>query len=302
LDERHSWNFGTPARYNPRAPIAVYIMPDSLYRLSAFTIDPQGGNPAGVWFGDALPDPAEMQRIAAEVGFSETAFVAPTTGLNRTVRYFSPEIEVPFCGHATIATGVMLGQLCGAGTYSLTTQVGDIPVAVEQREGQWQATLTSVAPDSRPVALGLVDEVLGSLGWAVADLDLSIPPALAYAGAWHLVLAVNSAARLAELNYEFDGLKAIMEREEWLTLQLVWREESHLFHSRNPFPIGGVIEDPATGSAAAALGGYLRSANLITTPTTIVIRQGESMGRPSRIEVDIPIEGGIRVTGQAVQI
>lgn len=277
-------------------------MPDSLYRLSAFTIDPQGGNPAGVWFGDALPDPAEMQRIAAEVGFSETAFVAPTTGLNRTVRYFSPEIEVPFCGHATIATGVMLGQLCGAGTYSLTTQVGDIPVAVEQREGQWQATLTSVAPDSRPVALGLVDEVLGSLGWAVADLDLSIPPALAYAGAWHLVLAVNSAARLAELNYEFDGLKAIMEREEWLTLQLVWREESHLFHSRNPFPIGGVIEDPATGSAAAALGGYLRSANLITTPTTIVIRQGESMGRPSRIEVDIPIEGGIRVTGQAVQI
>jgi PhzF family phenazine biosynthesis protein len=302
MDECDSWNVGTLARYNPRAPIEVYVMPDALYRLSAFTIDPQGGNPAGVWIGNELPEPAEMQRIAAEVGFSETAFVSPTTGLNRTVRYFSPEIEVPFCGHATIATGAILGELCGAGTYSLTTLVGDIPVAVEQREGQWQATLTSVEPGSRSVASDLLDEVLGILAWDATDLDESIPPALAYAGAWHLVLAVNSAEKLAQLNYEFDGLKAIMEREEWLTLQLVWREKSHLFHARNPFPIGGVIEDPATGAAAAALGGYLRSAKLIKTPTTIVIRQGEAMGRPSRIQVDIPIEGGILVTGQAVRI
>jgi PhzF family phenazine biosynthesis protein len=277
-------------------------MPDALYRLSAFTIDPQGGNPAGVWLGDVLPDLAEMQRIAAEVGFSETAFVAPMAGLSRTVRYFSPEIEVPFCGHATIATGVILGQLCGAGTYRLTTQVGDIPVAVEQRKGQWQATLTSVEPESRSVSAELLAEVLAALRWDAMDLDLSIPPALAYAGAWHLVVAVNSAARLAELDYEFEALKAIMIREEWLTLQLVWREESHLFHARNPFPIGGVIEDPATGAAAAALGGYLRSVTLIPTPATIVIRQGEAMGRSSLIQVDIPVSGGIRVTGQAVRI
>jgi PhzF family phenazine biosynthesis protein len=302
LYECDVWNSVTPARYNPRAPIAVYAMPDALYRLSAFTIDPQGGNPAGVWLGDALPDPAEMQRIAAEVGFSETAFVAPMAGLSRTVRYFSPEIEVPFCGHATIATGVILGQLCGAGTYSLATPVGEIPVAVEQCEGQWQATLTSVEPESRSVSANLLAEVLATLRWDAADLDESIPPALAYAGAWHLVVAVNSAARLAALDYEFESLKAIMIREDWLTLQLVWREDSHLFHSRNPFPIGGVMEDPATGSAAAALGGYLRSATLISPPVTIQIHQGETMGRPSRIQVDIPVRGGIRVTGQAVRL
>ena len=104
--------------------------PGSLHCLAAFTSDPQGGNPAGVWVGEALPAPGEMQRIAAEVGFSETAFVAPGVGFARTVRYYSPEIEVPFCGHATIATGVVLGETGGAGTYRLATAVGEVPVAV----------------------------------------------------------------------------------------------------------------------------------------------------------------------------
>lgn len=74
------------------------------------------------------------------------------------------------------------------------------------------------------------------------------------------------------------------------------------FHSRNPFPVGGVIEDPATGAAAAALGGYLREAKLITVPITILIRQGEAMGRPSRLTVEIPATGGFVVTGTAFPI
>lgn len=274
----------------------------ALHRLTAFTIDPKGGNPAGVWLGDSLPLPEEMQRIAGEVGFSETAFVAPQTGLTRTVRYFSPEMEVPFCGHATIATGVLLGELCGAGRYCFATQVGDIAVEVAAIEGQWQATLTSVEPEARLAEADLVAEVLGALGWSVTELDPAIPPAWAYGGSWHLVLAAASAARLAELEYDFEGLRAIMTREGLLTIQLIWREEAQLFQSRNPFPVGGVIEDPATGSAAAALGGYLRSATLVTEPTTILIRQGEAMGRPSRIQVEIPVRGGIRVTGQAVRL
>jgi PhzF family phenazine biosynthesis protein len=83
---------------------------------------------------------------------------------------------------------------------------------------------------------------------------------------------------------------------------LVWRESDAVFHSRNPFPVGGVVEDPATGSAAAALGGYLRSAGLITVPGSFGIRQGEVMGRPSWIGVEVPVTGGIVVTGRAVRI
>ncbi len=273
-----------------------------LYRLSAFTTTPDGGNPAGVWVGDTLPEPEVMQRIAAEVGFSETAFVAPAVGSDRTVRYYSPEMEVPFCGHATIATGVVLGENDGEGTYRLATSVGSVPVSVRQQDGHYEASLTSVEPRYTPASPPLVNESLSALGWTQDDLDGSIPPARAYAGAWHLVLAVADAPRLAELNYDFERLKALMLREGLLTLQLVWQENATVYHSRNPFPVGGIVEDPATGAAAAALGGYLRAAGLVTVPTTLLIRQGEAMGRPSQLGVQIPVSGGIVVTGKAIRI
>ena len=274
----------------------------SLNRVAAFTTSPEGGNPAGVWVGDALPDPEIMQRIAAEVGFSETAFVAPSTGYDRTVRYFSPEAEVSFCGHATIATGVVLGDASGDGTYRLATAVGEVPVTVRPRNGHKEASLTSVEPKHTPASDTLIDEVLSTLGWEADELDSSIPPVRAYAGAWHLVLAAGTSNRLAKLQYDFEKLKALMLHDGLTTLQLVWRESSDVFHSRNPFPVGGVVEDPATGAAAAALGGYLRAAELIPVPSTIVIRQGEAMGRPCRLVVDIPVTGGIVVTGAAVRL
>lgn len=269
-------------------------------RYAAFASRPHEGNPAGVWIGDALPRPAAMQQMAAEVGFSETAFVAPAAGPDRTARYYSPEAEVSFCGHATIATGVVLGETVGAGTYRLATAVGEVPVVVKMREGRWEASLTSVEPAHEPAPESLVAGALDALRWEAGDLDRAIPPARAYAGAWHLVLAVGEPGRLADLDYDFEALKALMLRDGLTTLQLVWRERPDLFHSRNPFPVGGVVEDPATGAAAAALGGYLRDAGLVSAPTEIVVRQGEAMGRPGRIVVGIPSAAGIVVTGTAV--
>lgn len=277
----------------------------TLYRLSAFTTTPEGGNPAGVWIGDALPDPAEMQRIAVEVGFSETAFLAPAAGRQRTTRYYSPEAEVPFCGHATIAAGVQLGELDGAGEYTLETAAGVVPVRVGMRDGIPEAALTSVEPKHRAVPPDLFRDVLAAMHWNAAELDPAIPPALAYAGAWHLVIAVIaavSAERLARLDYDFERLKALMLEADLTTIQLIWRERADVFHARDPFPVGGVVEDPATGAAAAALGGYLRDAKLTAAPATILIRQGEAMGRPSRLMVTIPEAGGIIVRGHAVRL
>ncbi len=274
----------------------------TLYRRVAFTDTPKGGNPAGVWVGETLPSVDVMQRIAAEVGYSETAFVAPTSGQNRTIHYYSPEIEVPFCGHATIATGVVLGETEGDGTYRLATPVGEVSITVHSQGGVREASLTSVEPRYTGASDVLVNEALSALGWQASDVDISIPPARAYAGAWHLVLAVNDPHRLAKLNYDFERLKTLMLREGLTTLQLVWRESTNVFHSRNPFPVGGVVEDPATGAAAAALGGYLREAELVAAPSTIFIRQGEAMGCPSRLTVEIPATGGIVVRGTAVPI
>ena len=275
---------------------------EALYRRSAFSDRPGGGNPAGVWIGEALPAADVMQRIAAEVGYSETAFVAPAQGRIRTIRYYSPEMEVPFCGHATIATGVVLGETEGDGQYRLMTSVGEVTVEVQSKAGMREAALTSVEPRQAAIDDQVLNDVLAAHGWGAADLDGAVPAIKAYAGAWHLVLAVRQRSRLDELQYDFEGLKAIMTSENLTTLQLVWRENDRLFHARNPFPVGGIVEDPATGAAAAALGGYLRDAGLIDVPASILILQGEAMGRPSRLTVEIPTAGGIVVRGTAVPI
>lgn len=271
-----------------------------LYRYAAFTTSPLGGNPAGVWVGDTLPDAATMQRIAAEVGYSETAFITPASGHDRTVRYYSPQAEVPFCGHATIASGVVLAEREGEGTYRFATLVGNVPVEVRTSGGQREASLTSVATRHERADEALVDGALAALRWSRDDLDSSIPPARAYAGAWHLVLAVRQRERLAALDYDFGALLALMQADSLTTLQLVWREGDGVLHARNPFPVGGIVEDPATGAAAAALGGYLRDAGIVAAPASLTIHQGADMGRPSRIAVEIPPSGGIVVRGAAV--
>jgi len=275
-------------------------MRTAFHRYAAFTTSPKGGNPAGVWIGEELPVASEMQRIAAEAGLPDTAFVAPARSLERDIRYYSPEAEVGFCGHATIATGVILGKEAGAGTYRFSTRVGEVPVVVRQRDSQWEASLTSVVPKHEAAPAALVADALRALGWSEGDLDSAIPPARVYAGNWHLVIAAATQARLAALNYDFAQLKAVMLADGLATLQLIWRERPDLFHSRNPFPVGGVVEDPASGSAAAAFAGYLRDTGLLAAPAAILIRQGETMGRPSRLVVDIPVAGGIVVSGNAV--
>lgn len=274
----------------------------SLHRLSAFTDRPEGGNRAGVWVGDTLPPPAQMQAIAADVGYSETAFLAPASGKSRQIRYYSPAAEVSFCGHATIAAGALLGRLSGAGRYRLSTRAGEVSVEAKPGDQRWRASLLSVPTRHAPAPPALLDSALALLGWSDADLDPDIPPVVAYAGAWHLVLATPSATRLAALDYDFDALQALMLAHELTTVQLLRRTGDGLFESRNPFPVGGVVEDPATGAAAAAFAGYLRDAGLVAAPARLQIRQGHHMGRPSLIDVDIPATGGVLVSGEAVEL
>ncbi|WP_121745356.1 PhzF family phenazine biosynthesis isomerase [Streptomyces sp. E2N166] len=275
-------------------------------RYSAFTHDPVGGNPAGVVLDASGLDSTAMRAIAAEVGYSETAFVTGGDAAERRfrVRYFSPLAEVAFCGHATVALAVALAERMGPGEIVLDTPAGEIPVSTTADDaGAVRATLTSVPTRSRPALATELDSTLRALGWAPDDLDPALPPHVAFGGNDHLVLAVASRARLADLDYDFDGLAEVMRRHDWTTVDLVWRESPERFHARNPFPVGGVVEDPATGAAAAAFGGYLRELGLVARPGTIAIRQGEDMGRPSDLLIDVsPRDPRTRVTGQAVPI
>ena len=276
-----------------------------ILRYTAFSSDPAGGNPAGVVLDARGLDDAAMLAAAAEVGYSETAFLLPTDRDRvMDVRYFSPLAEVPFCGHATIATAVAYAERHGAGDLTLNTRAGTVPVhTAAAAAGALTATLVSVPPKSEELPGPVLAELLGILGWTAGDLHDALPPRVAFGGAWHPILATSSRDRLAELDYDMDALRALMLRHDWTTIDLVWREAPDVFQVRNPFPVGGVFEDPATGAAAAAFGGYLRELGLVPVPATVTLHQGVDMGRPSLLTVGIPAgDGGISVTGTAVAL
>ncbi|MCX4756032.1 PhzF family phenazine biosynthesis protein [Kitasatospora purpeofusca] len=276
-----------------------------ILRYAAFATDPAGGNPAGVVLDASGLSADRMLAIAAEVGYSETAFLVPGPGAGEYgVRYFSPLTEVPFCGHATVASAVALAERVGTGRYLYRTAAGEVPVEVaEDADGGLRATLTSVEPRVEEADAADVDEALALLGWAAGDLDPALPPRYAYAGARHLVLAAGTRDRLARLDYDFDGLAAFMTARDLVTVQLVWRAAPDVFHVRNPFPVGGVVEDPATGAAAAAFGAYLRDLDPAAAPAVLTLHQGEDLGRPGTLHVDLGSAAPrVRVSGAAVAI
>jgi len=275
------------------------IDPAAILRIAAFSDGDVGGNPAGVWIGAALPPAAEMQRLAHAVGFSETAFAAPE-GEAWRVRYFSPAAEVPFCGHATIALGAALARLHGEGRYALVLEQATISVEGRHDGARVAAALQSPPTWSRPADAGLVQEALALFGYRAADLDARIAPGLAHAGADHLVLALSSRALLAAMRYELEAGRKLMAQHALTTIVLAWAETPSLFHTRNPFAIGGVYEDPATGAGTAALAGYLRDLGWPHGGAIDVV-QGEDMGMRSRLHAEMGSQLGesIRVAGTA---
>ncbi|KIF78427.1 phenazine biosynthesis protein PhzF [Streptomyces sp. 150FB] len=285
--------------------MSLRTRPETL-RYTAFTTDPAGGNPAGIVLDAAALDDAAMLATSAEVGYSETAFVTAADHAARRfrLRYFSPLAEVAFCGHATVATAVALAERIGPGPLVFDTQAGEIALDTSAEPGGFvTATLTSVPTRSRPASDAEVNASLAALRWSPEDLDPALPPHVAFGGNEHLVLAVATRERLAALDYDFDALAEVMHRHGWTTLQLVWREAQELFHARDPFPIGGVVEDPATGAAAAAFGGYLRALGALPSSGAFTIRQGEDLGRPSLLRVEASATSPrVRVSGQAVAI
>ncbi|WP_329386220.1 PhzF family phenazine biosynthesis protein [Streptomyces sp. NBC_01351] len=279
---------------------------------TAFSHDPEGGNPAGVVLDAAGLDDAAMLEIAAKLGYSETAFLtAPPEGFGGepgrafTVRYFSPQVEVPFCGHATVATAVALGERIGPGELLLATRAGTVPVTVTAsgEGGGLRATLTSVEPHVEEIGAADLAEALAALDWPEADLDPAFPPRIAYAGARHLVLGAATRARLADLAYDFARLEALMRRLDLVTVQLVHRAGPAEFHVRDPFPVGGVVEDPATGAAAAAFGAYARELGLVPADAVLTLHQGEDMGRPGTLTVELRAgDPRVRVGGEGARI
>lgn len=271
----------------------------SVFKIAAFSDGNTGGNPAGVMIANKFPDDSEMQQIAAELGFSETVF-AVSTGTGWRVRYFSPESEVPFCGHATIALGAALALQYGDGVFALSLNHASITVEGRRDGDTVAAALQSPPTRSQAAPQPLVQATLALFGYTQNDLDPRFAPALAHGGADHLVLVLKSREKLAAMQYDLGAGRTLMKEAGLVTILLAYAQTPQLFHTRNPFASGGVYEDPATGAATAAFAGYLRD---MAWPHggAIDIVQGEDMGMRSCLRAEIPPAPGasIKVSGTA---
>ena len=275
----------------------------NILKLAAFSYKGEGGNPAGVVFSDQMPAAEEMLEVAKQVGYSETAFLVKRDNGWR-VRYFAPEREVAFCGHATIALGAALGERFGEGKYKLYLNDSEISVSAEKSEsGAFTATLQSPETWSKDAPAEHVNKILAAFNLTRDDLDPEFPIRFAFGGVKHLILVVKDRKTLADISYQFEVVKSLMADEDLTTISILWSESDELFHSRNAFAAGGVYEDPATGAAAAALAGYLRDINW-QGKKEFTILQGEDMGVPSRLLVQYTSKIGesIKVSGEVRHI
>ena len=213
-------------------------------------------------------------------------------------------MEIPFCGHATIASTSVLGEQFGEGCYRLYLNEGEIEVSVlKSDKGIYISTLQSPKTYSGKVSEMYINSVLNEFNLTDEDVKPAYPILFSYAGAKHIIIVLKERVKLQEMKYDFDSLKSVMKKENLTTVNSLWQESMSKFHSRNPFPSGGIYEDAATGAAAAAFAGYLRDI-YYKGNNSLEIIQGEDMGCPSLLLVEYTDEIGssIKVSGETRHI
>ncbi|NLA66252.1 MAG: PhzF family phenazine biosynthesis protein [Leucobacter sp.] len=195
----------------------------------------------------------------------------------------------------------------GGNPAGIVLQANSLSVSEMQRiaaeVGYAEAAFTSVEPEIASLAPEVENELLAILGLSTDSLDEQYPLRVAFAGNWHPILVLKDQTVFDNFSFEPQALRALMDEQEWRgTVTVLHAISAVSFEARNLFPVGSMTEDPATGSAAASLGGYLRILRLVDVPCSVEVHQGSHVGRPSLLTVEIPEKGGITVSGSASEI
>jgi PhzF family phenazine biosynthesis protein len=273
--------------------------------VDAFTDEPMTGNPAGVLADAGGLDDEQCQRVATELGASETAFLSSAEGVDYRIRYFTPEQAVDLCGHATVAAvGALFDEgTVEVGTLTLATPVGDLDVTVDADGTVW---MTQATPEIRPVDLDY-ERVAAALGVDVAalrDVGADLPLVVASTGLPWLLVPVNYFEHLRDASPDMAAIEEVTDAVDAagvyaFTFDTITADAT--LHARAFAPGAGVPEDPVTGTASGAVGAYLdREGALDADIDRIVCEQGHVIDRPGLVTVDT--SDGIRVGGHSVTV
>jgi trans-2,3-dihydro-3-hydroxyanthranilate isomerase len=281
------------------------------YTLDVFTNTRFEGNPlAVITDGDGLSDDM-MLAIAREMNLSETVFVQKPTEDNALarLRIFTTREELRLAGHPVVGTWFLLAELgvvpAQEGGVHVTQQTGAglLPVEIRFKDGRPQrVTMTQTEATFRPIKVNK-KALAAALGLAAKDLDPKLEPEYVSTGIFNLMVPLRNRAALGKIQMNLSELHQLLGKNGAIAYCFVCGSDGKAF-SRGMCP-WEVYEDPATGSAAGSLGAYLVKHGRLSAAHTLSILQGEEMGRPSHIEVEVTQKGKKlvpRVSGAAVRV
>lgn len=263
--------------------------------VDAFTDLPFGGNPAGVVLldSDQFPEDKLMLQIAAELRYSETAFIRRHSEKEFTIRYFTPKAEVELCGHATIASFYLLNhEGLASGTCLCHTLAGDLRIEAGER------VMMQMAMPRIMATVEETEEIYKALG--VSNYQPTMSVQIAYSGLPDLMIPLPDVDTLQALKPDMEAITAITKKYDAVSFHVfAFANDGYTAHVRDFAPLYGVPEESATGTANAALTFYLQHNGCLGAEADGSFMQGEAMGRPSVVATQIRKDGTIYVGGTA---
>lgn len=263
--------------------------------VDAFTNRPFGGNPAGVVLldTDSFPEEKLMLQIAAELRYSETAFIKRHSCKEFSIRYFTPKAEVELCGHATIASFFLLHhEGLATGTCLCHTLAGDLTVEAGEKVMMQMAIPRIVA------SVKETEDVCNALG--INGLHSLMPVQIAYSGLPDFMIPLPDLTTLQVLQPDMEAIAAITKKYDAVSFHVfAFGNDGYTAHVRDFAPLYGVPEESATGTANAALTYYLQQCGYVNNESECTFLQGEAMGRPSVVATRIQKDGTVYVGGTA---
>ena len=263
--------------------------------VDAFTDQPFGGNPAGVVLldSDTFPKEELMLQIAAELRYSETAFVKRHSVQEFTIRYFTPKAEVELCGHATIASFFLLHQKgLASGQCLCHTKAGDLHIEAGE------TVMMQMAKPRIVAAINETEEIYQALG--VKNYRPMMPVQIVYAGLPDIMIPLPDLNTLQTLHPDMEAISVITKRLNAVSFHVfAFSNDGYTAHVRDFAPLYDIPEESATGTANASLTYYLQQCGCLGAEAECAFIQGEAMGRPSVVATRIQADGNIFVGGSS---
>jgi len=289
----------------------------TVYQVDAFTRTLFKGNPAGVVVNANGLSTEKMQMLARELNNSETAFLLPPVDSTNdgAIRYFTPTVEVPICGHATISAMFVkaLEEQVDTRTFMMETQIGTLPIEVIRRDDSYLVKMTQGHPSiSDPLALVDQQRLLNALGVSENDIDPRCPIQIASTGHSKVMIGIKDKKALNGLSPNMSALSALSRDivcNGYYVFVLGEEQDDVFVNGRMFAPAIGINEDPVTGNANGPLGAYLvhnRICDIGKTSFSFTAKQGEQMGREGKMKVIVDISNKqptkVVIVGEAIVV